>query len=470
MTKENKGENQNGNRMLYLDLSYVGILIFLIFRIPISNIIGNEGNGYFSVTWEVYSIFGLIFGHSLYHITKEMIRKRIRKKQYKSSAIVLNLSFLLGVLFSVIGGIIIYAVADSLLSELGIKLSAVSFRFIGGLLVFSSLSGVLGGYFEGNGTKVPFSFSKIVEAIISGTGALIFTSILYNYGSKVGELLFNPQFQPAFGAAGITVGCVCGSVFAFVFLLVVNVIYQRPLKQRSQVEDSGMLESVVSLALEYLKITFITLVELVFITSYRMVNMSLYIKAYTNTEGKGKIVQYLGSYHGKVLVITGILILMILSFTGRNIKRIQKSYYKNKLNFGWNYFVNDMRELAVFSIPGVAVVAILAKNLLTVLYDSTGNTEVVMLQIGSINIFLIPLAVYLYKLMRELDFKLINVISPAVAFGVQTFVMWMIVKKENIGALSLIISEVVFWAVIVVIELAVVIKTFKGISFARRSE
>ena len=465
MTKENKRENQTTNRMLYLDLSYLGFLIFLIFRIPISNMIGNEGNGYFSVTWELYAIFGLLFGHSLYHITKEMIRKRIRKKQYKSSARVLKVSFLAAFVLSVVGGILIYTMADSLLSRLGMKLSAISFRFMGALLVFNSLSGVLGGYFEGNGTKIPSCFSKIVESLIAGTGALLFTSMLYGYGSKVGDLLFNSQYQPAFGAAGITAGYICGSVLAFVFLMIVNVIYQRPLKMRLQTEESGALESFAPMILDYLKIACITVLEVAFFVLYRMVNMGMYIKAYSNTESQGKIVQYLGSYHGKILVITGILILMILSVTGKNIKKIQKSYYKDKMNYGWNYFMNDMKQLAVLAVPGIAVVAVLAQNLLTFLYKSTGNTEVVMLQIASVNILLIPLAVYLYKLMIELDFKLINVISPAVAFGIQTAVMAVVVKKENIGAWSLVIAEVTFWAVIVIIELAVMIKTFKGISF-----
>ena len=49
MTKVTKNEN-NKRKQISWDLSYTGLLIFLLFRIPLTNIIGNEGNGYYFVS------------------------------------------------------------------------------------------------------------------------------------------------------------------------------------------------------------------------------------------------------------------------------------------------------------------------------------------------------------------------------------------------------------------------------------
>ena len=461
MAKENKRGNQNTNRTLYLDLSYLGILIFLLFRIPLTNIIGNEGNGYFSVTWELYTLMGLFFGHCFYNITKEMIQLRVRKKHYKSSVRILIISMIVGLIFSITGASVIYVISDSLLNNFGMHLSSISFRFIGILLIFTSLSGVLGGYFEGNGTKIPGCFSKILESIIAGSGAIIFSSILFKYGGKVGALLFNEQYQPAFGATGILIGCFLGSILAFIFLIIVNFIYQKSLKQQLQLDEDSSSETKASIFKDYFKYFIFALLELVFLNLFRITNMRLYIKTYSHTDSKGKIVQYLGSYHGKILVITGILAVIVLIFTGRNVKRIQKNYYKNKLNFAWKYFCNDLKEIVIFAILIVSIVAFTAQNILAILYDSTGNTETIMLKIGSINILLIPLAVYLSKLMIELDFKLMRIISPGIAFFFQTFVMWSVVRQENIGPLSLVIADVVFWMIVVIFELLVIVKALK---------
>lgn len=461
MTTEKQHESQKTNRGLYLDLSYIGTLIFLLFRIPLTNIIGNEGNGYFSIAWEVYTLFGLLFGHGIYHITRTMIQTRMRKKQYCNSTRVLSTLLIFSLILSVAGCVIIYFSSNTLLNALSMKLSGISFRLLGILLIFTSFSGVFQGYFEGCGTKIPTSFSKIVEAIIAGTGAIIFCSILYKYGAKVGDLLFNVQYKPAIGSTGIAAGCVLGSIFSLIFLIIVNIIYQYPLKQLLQKETGKYVESVISIMKEFFKLSLLTLVELVFFNLYRIVNMYLYIKTYSNTDAKGKIVQYLGSYHGKVLILTGILGFIILSITGKNLQRIGKTYYRNKLNLSWQFFCDDIKQIALLAVPAMVIMALPAKNLLTLLYKSTGNTEVLMLQIGSLNILLIPFAVYLYKLLLKLDLKITAIIIPMLSFILQTIVMGILVKKEALGALSLIISDVIFWFLIVLFELLLVIKTIK---------
>lgn len=461
MTNEKKQISKNTNKGLYLDLSYAGMLIFFLFRIPLTNIIGNEGNGYFSVAWEIYTLFGLLFGHGIYNIIKDMVKIRIRKTQYRNSSKVLSASLIISFIFSLIGSVIIYFYSNILLSSLSMKLSGISLRLLGILLILSSISGVFRGYFEGCGTKIPTSFSKIIEAFISGTGAIIFASILYKYGAKVGALLFNMQYEPAFGATGIVAGCICGSIFSFIFLLLVNIVYQRPLKQLIQKEESKSIESPGSIMKEFTKLSFIILLELGFFKLFRLVNIKFYIDTYSNTDAKGKIIQYLGSYHGKILILTGIISLLILSISGRNLKKVEKCYYRNKLNLSWQYFCDDIKQIIIFAVPAIIIFAVFAKNILTFIYKSTGNTEVLMLQIGTINILLVPLAIYIYKLLLNMDFKLLLIIIPLISFILQTIFMGILVKQNNLGALCLIISETIFWFFIVLFELLAIIKTLK---------
>lgn len=461
MTNEKKQGIKNGRRALYLDLSFLGALIFFLFRIPLTNIIGNEGNGYFAVSWELYTVFGVFFGHGFSNIVCEMVRKRVRKNQYHNSISVLTFSLISGLLFSILGAFIIYIVSDIILGLISMKLSGISLRLLGILLVFSSLSGVFRGYFEGTGTNVPTSFSKIIESFVAGTGALIFAVVLNTYGTKVGALLFNSQYEPAFGATGIAVGCICGTVFSLLFLFIINRVYQIPLKQLLKKDESRLAESYKTILLEMGKLFLVTFVELLFFKVFRIVNMWLYIKATSVTDGKDKIVQYLGSYHGKVLVLTTIIILIILSFTGSNIRRIHKNYYRNELKYCWRYFCDDIKQILMISVPATVLLAVLGKNLFTIFYKSAGNIEVTMLQIGSINIILVSVAIYMYRLLRKMDLNLILILIPLIAFVIQTVVMSVIVKLPAIGALSMIISEAVFWLLMVILELLVCIKTLK---------
>lgn len=461
MTNDKKNDTKSSRKTLYLDLSFLGTLIFFLFRIPITNIVGNEGNGYFAFSWELYTVLGLFFGHCLSYTVSEMVRKRVRKNQHKNSSSVLAASLVFGFIFSIIGLLISYFFSDILLSSISMKLSGISFRLLGILLVFSSLSGIFCGYFEGTGTKIPTSFSKIIEGFVAGTGALIFTSILSKYGTKVGALLFNEQYKPAFGATGIVAGCICGTIFALLFLVVINLIYQKPLKQLFQKETSAERESIGKIFKEMSKLFFITFLEIAFFNVFRIVNMWFYIKATLLTDTKDKIVQYLGSYHGKVLVFTTIAILIILIFTGRNIRKIHKFYHKNNLKYCWKYFCEDMKQLTFFSLPVTIILAVFAKNIFTFIYKSAGNTEVTMLQIGSINIILVTFAIYMYRILRKLDLKVFLILIPVISFIIQTIVMSFIVKIPTIGALSLIISEMIFWLLVTSMEALLCVKALK---------
>ena len=360
MTNTKKQETKRIGKSLYMDISFLGPLIFFLFRIPITKIIGNEGNGYFAFSWELYTVLGLFFGHCFSSTISEMVRKRVRKNQYHNSSSVLTTSLILGIAASFLGCVIFYFVSDVLLGFLSMKLSGICFRLLGILLIFSSLSGIFCGYFEGIGTNVPTTFSKIIKGFISGTGALIFTTAFTKYGSKVGALLYNNQYKPAFGATGIVAGCICGTIFSLIFLIVINMIYQVPLKQLLKKDTLAEQESIIRVFKEMSKLFLITFFEIAFFNVFRIVNMWLYIKSTVLTDSKDKIVQYLGSYHGKVLVFTTCIILLIFIFTGRNIRKIQKNYRRNDLTNCWNLFCEDTKQLLMLALPVAIILAVFA--------------------------------------------------------------------------------------------------------------
>lgn len=115
----------------------------------------------------------------------------------------------------------------------------------------------------------------------------------------------------------------------------------------------------------------------------------------------------------------------------------------------------------MLTLPAALILAVFGKNIFTFIYKSAGNIEITMLQIGCINIILVSFAVYMYRVLKKLDMKILLILIPTIAFVIQTLVMSFIVKLPTIGALSLIISEMIFWLLIVSMELLLSIKTLK---------
>lgn len=449
------------------DLSFTGLLIFLLFRIPLTNIIGNEGNGYYFVSFEIFTLFYLIFGFCFHQITYELFRRNLKKYSVNTKNTLFTLILVIGILASFMGACGLFIASNRILSFLHTELAIISLRLLCLWLIISTVSGIFRGYFEGNGSRIPTSFSKIIEAIVAGTGALIFASSLDKYGTKVGDLLFNSQYQPAFGATGIVCGFLCGGLFSFVFLFLIYHFFKQYQKQNNH--DTFAKEVTKrKMLMDIFKMYFLCLIGVLCMYSYRVVNLFLYISSLT-TQVKEEateinILSLIGSYHGKVLILIGIAILIILSLCGKNIPKIKKYYSKSAFSNCWKYVFDDIKQICYISIPTCILYVVLSENLLNLIYGKANLTEVNYLKIESICIIFIPLAIYLYRLIQKLNLSIILFILPMIAFIGQSIVMYVLVSNTTTRILSIVISEVIFWFLLFIFELLIIMKEFKQIS------
>lgn len=469
MTNVTNREN-NKRRQLSWDLSYTGLLILLFFRIPLTNIIGNEGNGYYFISFEIFTFFYLIFGFCFHQITYELIRKNIKKYTINTRTTLFILLNIIGLVTSILGAGILFISSKWILGYLHMELSIISLRLLCVWLIISSLGGIYRGYFEACGSNIPTAFSKIIEAIVAGTGSLIFATSLSNYGSKVSNLLFNQQYKPAFGATGIICGLICGSLFSFVFLFLVYQFYQRYQKNSSNTLNDGI--SKKTLCFSILKMFFACIFSLIFMYSYRLVNLFLYVstlsKQIQEEQNEINILSLVGSYHGKVLVLVGIIILIILSISGTNILKVRKLYSKNKYEGCWKCVLEDIKHILYITIPTCVLIFVFSEQIFNVFYGKANMTEINFLKIESICIVLIPLSMYLYRVMKKINLNLELFILPLIGFIVQSVLMYVLVASLNTRMLSIVIAEVVFWFLVFIMELVIILNEFNCLSLNKK--
>ena len=352
------------------------------------------------------------------------------------------------------------------------QLSIISLRLLSIWLIISTISGIFRGYFEGCGSRIPTAFSKIIEAIVAGTGSLIFASSLYKYGTKVGNLLFNQQYQPAFGATGIICGFLCGSILSFLFLFLIYQFYQRYQKQAANSTSTKEITKR-TLCMDICKTYFLCLGSLLFMYSYRLVNLVLYVSTLTKQvqeeQNEINILSLLGSYHGKVLVLIGIIILVILSLCGGNILRIRKNYSRNSYDVCWKYTLDDMKQILFISIPACVLYVLFSEQILNIIYGKANLTEINFLKIESLCIIFIPLTMYLYHLLQRLNLNLALLLLPIFSFVGQSILMYVLVTTTNVRMLSIVIAEVVFWILLFVFEILIIMKEFGKIFSAQNT-
>ena len=192
------------------------------------HIIGDKGNGYYSVAYEIYSIMLIISCYSLPLAVSKVVSSKISKRQYKSAERAFQCAMLFcgGSRRRHLRGLRAFGrlfAADVMQEPMRVQWrSKSSARIAAGVC-----DGVFRGYFQGLGTMMPTAVSQILEQIFVLIGSIVGGVCALCAWQKIGALMHNADFGPAYGAAGASIGPVIGAVVGLVFLAFVFAAYRR---------------------------------------------------------------------------------------------------------------------------------------------------------------------------------------------------------------------------------------------------
>lgn len=195
-------------------------LIGLIYRIPMTRIIGESGIGYYSTAYQVYNVILLLSSYSMPQAVSKLMAMRLGKRQYRNA----NRYFLCSLLVSVISGLlfagIMYFGADFIAGTLlNAELAAYSIRMLAPTVLVMAFLGVFRGFFQGYRTMTPTAVSQIIEQIVNAVVSVAGAYILYNRGLRTDLVKDSTEYSAALGARGGTIGTLAGAVAALLFIL-----------------------------------------------------------------------------------------------------------------------------------------------------------------------------------------------------------------------------------------------------------
>ena len=227
-------------------------VIGVIYRIPLTNILGDEGNGYYGYAYQVYAFALMISCLSLPTAVSKLVstRRAMRQQRNAFRAFIGSLVFA-----AVVGCIIALAIflGAGIISEHMMKapLSIYALRVLAPGLLIVAVMAVIRGYFQGLGTMVPTAVSQVIEQIINAVVSIVGASVLFGMGSRLGEQSGEDLLGPAFGAAGGTLGTVLGALAGLLFLLFVLWLSRGVIRKRLRNDRSEQTESYRSDHLQY---------------------------------------------------------------------------------------------------------------------------------------------------------------------------------------------------------------------------
>ena len=242
------GNKKNNNYLVQGTIltaaSIIARVIGMIYRIPLTNIIGQEGNSYYSTANEIYTILLLISSYNLPLAVSKLISERLNNREYKNAYRVFRCALKMSIPVGGAFAIAMFAGAEFIARDLVHNEMAVyGIRILSPALFLVAVLGVVRGFFQGHGNMVPTAVSQVIEQIVNAVVSVAGAAVMIGIGAGIAQRQENTSFEPAFGAAGATIGTIVSVTIALLFLGVIYISYMKRYKKKMRRDRTHKRES-----------------------------------------------------------------------------------------------------------------------------------------------------------------------------------------------------------------------------------
>ena len=207
-------------------LAVAGLLvrvIGLIYRVPLTNILGEKGMGCYGTAYDVYNILILLSSQSMPIAVSKLVSEKLGRNENNNAHRIFKGALIYGLVIGVICGLIAFFGGEWLASTFYHAPSAGrALKVLAPTLTIACILGVFRGYMQGLGDMVPTAISQIFEQIVNAFVSVFAAYELLNYGYSVSTMLSESKAEAnaiSYGAAGGTLGTCLGAAPALLKIL-----------------------------------------------------------------------------------------------------------------------------------------------------------------------------------------------------------------------------------------------------------
>ena len=432
--------------------SFVAKAIGMIYRIPLTHILGDDGNGYYSTANEIYTIILMISSFSLPLAVSRLVAEREYAGEVKNSykVLICSLRFaavtggILSILTFLLGGVITKYV-------MGVELASYALRVLAPAIFLFALTGVLRGFFQGHGTMVPTAVSQIIEQIINAIVSVAGAYVMLQYGLKLGEKKGDAELGTALAAAGGTFGTVASVGVALLFMIVIYLGYRNGFKRRMKKDKTRRRESdrAIYRAITYtiLPIVLSTLVyNISTIIDQGVFNHILAGMGFTQKQ----YATVWGIYSGKFRVLMNVPLSIASCLAPSVVPALTEAMANNDLREAGLRTRDTIRYTMVFTIPGAVGMAALARPIMMMLYGNNDSLALAagIMQSGALLTVLLALSTLTTGILQGLGEMQAPLVHAATAVAIHLGFLVLFVVKFKWNIYGVVYANIIFGLII----------------------
>ena len=428
-----------------LTVRFIGFM----YRIPLTALIGDEGNAFYLAAYSVYAFGVVITSGAIASAISKLVSERIAVGRYRDAHELFKNSICTAL---ILGGIVALGMAlgADWLTQLrffNYPEAAYAVRALAPAVFIVAMLAVFRGYFQGMKSMVPTAVSQVVEQIFKAVFSLWLAHVFFRTAGV--------QLAVAGAAAGTGIGVVAGLITVFGFYLFAA------RKIRARVQDNSGFDFEKRRA--QLKALFLAALPII-------VGMGIYQIANFIDLGMAKdrilasgaftpeqVDELVGQFTGKFILLTTLPVSMSVALSQAVIPDISssraildKDAVRDKIN-------TALRISMTISIPAAMGLMVLAYPILALLFPRHPDGGW-LLRYGAVSIIFLALIQVSTGVLQGIGKFMLPVIAAFFGVVIKIPINWFLLAVPEINILGAVISTIVCFAIAAGINLTFIYK------------
>ena len=421
-------------------------IIGVIYRIPLINIMGDQGQAYYGIAFEIYAIALLLTSYSLPLAVSKLVSARVAKGERRNAFRVFKAALIFAITAGTAIGLIVFFGSDFIAGKImAMEPSKYALRVLAPCLLVVAVMGVIRGYFQGLGTMLPTAISQILEQIVNAVVSVVGASYLFEFGKKAAETKAKEYLPAAYGAAGGTLGTLCGAIAGLLFLAFVFFAYRKIIKRQLRRDHSRYQESYSDI----FTVLFYTITPVIISTAVYQSTKILDAGIFSNimdVQGmaKEKYETLWGMYTGKFNTLVNVPLAIANAVGASVIPSLTAAVTSGNRKLVYSKIQLATRFTMIISIPSMVGCMVLARPVLDLLFSGNNKVPTLLLITGSVTIVFYSLSTITNAMLQGVNRMTIPIRNAAISLVIHLVALFIMLVAFKMNIFAVIGGTIVF--------------------------
>lgn len=411
-----------------------------VFRIPLGNLIGSEGLGYYQTAYPLFVFILAISTSGMPTAISKMVAERIKIGRYKSAYKIFKISLVILGAMGIVSFCIFFFGANMLSGMLNDKNAYYCIKALSVALLIVPCVNSFKGYFQGRSNMVPTSLCQISEQFVRVFMGLFLAYILLPKGK-------------AMSAAGAAFGASLGGIVAFIVIFAIYLRSKEDIKNEILFCDEVEEEDTYDLVKQMLSIAVPIIIGSLVIPMMNTIDASM-VKTRLISGGfsYSDANSLFGQYSGMAMTIVNLPQALTVSIAYSIVPAVSQSYIVKDMKKLKKNILLGTRLSNLIAMPCFVGVMILSTPIMKLLYPKEPSSIGSILLSMSFTIVLIALLQTFTAILQAIGKPMIPVINLLIASIFKLAITYIITPIPVINVKGAAIGTIVAYVIAMVLD------------------